>query len=53
VLNAATELGKEGLVIIGYDSGKQQMDAIRSGVCRPARSRRTPSASATSASKPR
>ncbi|MCO6451272.1 MAG: ABC transporter substrate-binding protein [Caldilineales bacterium] len=31
VLNAATELGKEGLVIIGYDSGKQQIDAIRSG----------------------
>ena len=33
VLNAAKELGKEGdLVIIGYDSGQQQMDAIRSGV---------------------
>jgi ribose transport system substrate-binding protein len=31
VLNAATELGKEGLVIIGYDSGAQQMDAIRDG----------------------
>ena len=31
VLNAATELGKEDLVIIGYDSGKQQTDAIRSG----------------------
>ena len=31
VLNAATELGVEGLTIIGYDSGKQQMDAIRSG----------------------
>lgn len=33
VLNAAKELGREGdLVIIGYDSGQQQMDAIRSGV---------------------
>jgi ribose transport system substrate-binding protein len=33
VLNAVTELGKEGeIVVIGYDSGKQQMDAIRSGV---------------------
>ena len=33
VLNAAKELGKEGqIVIIGYDSGQQQMDAIRSGV---------------------
>ena len=33
VLNAVTELGKEGeLVVIGYDSGKQQMDAIRSGL---------------------
>jgi len=31
VLNAATELGVEGLTIIGYDSGKQQIDAIRSG----------------------
>jgi ribose transport system substrate-binding protein len=31
VLNAATELGTEGLTIIGYDSGKQQTDAIRSG----------------------
>ena len=31
VLNAAEELGVEDLVIIGYDSGKQQMDAIRSG----------------------
>ena len=31
VLNAATELGNEDLVIIGYDSGKQQTDAIRSG----------------------
>ena len=33
VLNAVTELGKEGeIVVVGYDSGKQQMDAIRSGV---------------------
>ncbi|RIK55402.1 MAG: BMP family ABC transporter substrate-binding protein [Chloroflexi bacterium] len=33
VLNAVTELGKEGqIVVIGYDSGKQQMDAVRSGV---------------------
>jgi len=32
VLNAVTELGKEGLVVIGYDAGKQQMDAIRSGL---------------------
>ncbi len=32
VLNAVSELGKEGeIVVIGYDSGKQQMDAIRSG----------------------
>ncbi|MBC7960521.1 MAG: ABC transporter substrate-binding protein, partial [Vallitaleaceae bacterium] len=32
VLNAAKELGKEGsLTIIGYDSGKLQMDAIKSG----------------------
>jgi len=32
VLNAAKELGMEGkLKIIGYDSGQQQMDAIRSG----------------------
>ena len=31
VLNAASELGVEGLTIIGYDSGKQQMDMIRSG----------------------
>ena len=31
VLNAAEELGTENLIIIGYDSGKQQMDAIRSG----------------------
>jgi ribose transport system substrate-binding protein len=33
VLNAVTELGMEGkLVVIGYDAGKQQKDAIRSGV---------------------
>jgi ribose transport system substrate-binding protein len=33
VLNGVKELGKEGqLVVIGYDSGKQQLDAIRSGV---------------------
>ena len=32
VLNAVQELGKEGeIVVIGYDSGKQQMDAIRAG----------------------
>jgi ribose transport system substrate-binding protein len=32
VLNAVTELGMEGkIVVIGYDSGKQQMDAIRAG----------------------
>ena len=33
VLNAVTELGMEGkLVIIGYDSGQQQIDAINSGL---------------------
>ena len=33
VLNAVKELGKEGsIVVIGYDSGQQQMDAVRSGV---------------------
>jgi ribose transport system substrate-binding protein len=33
VLNAVKELGKEKqIVVIGYDSGQQQMDAIRSGV---------------------
>ncbi len=33
VLNAAKELGREGqIVIIGYDSGLQQMEAIRSGI---------------------
>ncbi|TVY08161.1 ABC transporter substrate-binding protein [Paenibacillus cremeus] len=32
VLNAVTELKKDGkIVIVGYDSGKQQMAAIRSG----------------------
>ncbi|MBW5447799.1 substrate-binding domain-containing protein [Cohnella sp. CFH 77786] len=32
VLNAVGELKKDGqIVVIGYDSGKQQMDAIRSG----------------------
>jgi ribose transport system substrate-binding protein len=32
VLNAVSELGKEGeIVVIGYDAGKQQMDAIRAG----------------------
>ncbi len=33
MLNAVKELKKEGqLVVIGYDSGQQQLDAIRSGV---------------------
>jgi ribose transport system substrate-binding protein len=33
VLNAVTELGKDGeIVVIGYDAGKQQKDAVRSGV---------------------
>jgi ribose transport system substrate-binding protein len=33
VLNAVTELGREGeIVVIGYDAGAQQMEAIRSGV---------------------
>ena len=33
VLNAVKELGREGeIVVIGYDSGKQQIDAIKSGV---------------------
>ncbi len=32
VLNGVKELGKEGqIVVIGYDLGKQQLDAIRSG----------------------
>jgi len=33
VLNAVTELGMEGkLIVIGYDSGQQQIEAIRSGL---------------------
>ncbi len=32
MLNAVTELGRDDLVVIGYDSGKQQLDAIRSGL---------------------
>lgn len=33
VLNAVVESGKEGeIVVIGYDAGQQQLDAIRSGV---------------------
>jgi ribose transport system substrate-binding protein len=33
VLNAVKELGMEGkMVVIGYDAGKQQKDAVRSGV---------------------
>ena len=31
VLNAATELGRDDLIIIGYDSGQQQIAAIKSG----------------------
>jgi ribose transport system substrate-binding protein len=32
VLNGVKELGKEGkLIVIGYDSGQQQLDAIRAG----------------------
>src|SRR5579859_3556070 len=31
VLNGVKELNKSGIVVIGYDSGKQQTDAIRSG----------------------
>jgi len=32
-LNAVQELGMKGkLVVIGYDSGQQQMEAIRSGL---------------------
>lgn len=31
VLNAVTELKKDKIVVIGYDSGKQQIDAIKSG----------------------
>ncbi len=32
VVNGVQELGTEGLVIIGYDSGKAQKDAIKSGL---------------------
>lgn len=33
VLNAVTEMGKEGeIVVIGYDSGKQQTDAVKAGL---------------------
>ncbi len=32
VLNAAKEFGRDDLVIIGYDSGQQQIAAIRSGL---------------------
>jgi len=33
VLNAVAEMGKEGeIVVIGYDAGKQQKDAVRSGL---------------------
>ena len=31
VLNAVTELKKDKIIVIGYDSGKQQIDAIKSG----------------------
>lgn len=31
VLNGVTELGKTDIIVIGYDSGKQQQDAIREG----------------------
>jgi len=32
VLNAVQELGRDDLVVIGYDSGQQQLEAIRSGL---------------------
>jgi ribose transport system substrate-binding protein len=32
VLNAVNELGRDDIVVIGYDSGQQQLDAIRNGV---------------------
>jgi ribose transport system substrate-binding protein len=32
VVNGVQELGKDGLVIIGYDSGKAQKEAIKNGV---------------------
>jgi ribose transport system substrate-binding protein len=31
VLNAVTELKKDKITVIGYDSGKQQIDAVKSG----------------------
>lgn len=31
VLNAAKELSRDDLILVGYDSGKQQQDAIREG----------------------
>jgi ribose transport system substrate-binding protein len=31
VLNAVTELKKDKIIVVGYDSGKQQIDAVRSG----------------------
>lgn len=31
VLNAVTELNRDDIVVIGYDAGKQQKDAVRSG----------------------
>jgi len=31
VLNAVTELNKTNIVVIGYDAGKQQKDAVKSG----------------------
>lgn len=32
IVNAVSEMGTEGLTIIGYDSGKAQTDAIRNGL---------------------
>ncbi|MBO0344137.1 ABC transporter substrate-binding protein [Roseibium limicola] len=32
VVNGVSEMGKSDLVVIGYDSGKAQKDAVRSGV---------------------
>lgn len=32
VVNAVTEMKKTGITIIGYDSGKQQIEAIKNGV---------------------
>lgn len=32
VVNAVSEVGKKDLVVIGFDSGKQQIDAIKSGL---------------------